>query len=124
MGNKESKGGRVTTEERMGGEGREKKDREGREGKMKLGNQKENVWGMQGRQGEVKKLIEGWQIRKKRGIQGSEGLERGSSPLHIQLSLKLDSFSQIIFADSFNALNKMNKKIYSEKQKTVEFWSS
>ena len=25
MGNKESKGGRVTTEERMGGEGREKK---------------------------------------------------------------------------------------------------
>ena len=35
------------------------------------------------REGEGKKLMEGCQIRKERGIKGSEGLDRGFLSLHI-----------------------------------------
>ena len=53
------------------------KDQGTKKGTGKVGKYRRrmNGWGLQGRKEEGKKLMEGWQIRKERGIQGRKGLK-------------------------------------------------
>ena len=78
-------------------QGRQVREKEGRQGRRRsIG----NVVKGRGKENNDERLT----YKEGKGIYGIEGLERGFLPLHIYLSLKLDSFSQINFPFSFNAL--------------------
>ena len=68
------------------------------------GEGKKTVWGRVVREGEGRESMKGWQIKKGRKWEYREGKGWSSLPRHFSLYIKSESFSQIIFPNSYNAI--------------------